>query len=280
MRSVERLRALAGPFALSAATHLLRLRREPEYREHWALQVRLAGLPRRRPGRARCSGLEVEFLDAASFLSAHRAIFADEIYRLPFEHDAPSIVDLGANVGLATLWFKKRYPRARVLALEPDPAMFACLERNVSANGCSSVELLNCAAWNAAGEMAFLPDGADGGRVLDAAAAGARQIRVRTLAIGALLADRPVDVLKIDIEGAEDVVIADCAPILSRVRCLFVEYHARRGAPSALGGIVRLLEQAGFRLYVENAVAGARPFASGAAQAFDLQLNLAAWRPA
>jgi FkbM family methyltransferase len=166
-----------------------------------------------------------------------------------------------------------------VLALEPDPALFACLERNVIANGCSSVELLDCAAWNAAGEIAFLPDGADGGRVLDAAHRGARQMMVRTVAIGALLADRPVDVLKIDIEGAEDVVIADCAPILSRVRCLFVEYHAKRGAPSALGGIVRLLEQAGFRLHVENAVAGSAPFAASAAQPFDLQLNLAAWRP-
>jgi FkbM family methyltransferase len=282
MRALDRLRALVAPFADGPAAHALRIWREPGYRRHFALQAQLAGMPRRTAARVECDGLRLELADAASFLSAHRDIFVDEIYRFPFEHDAPSIVDLGANIGLATLWFKQRYPRARVVALEPDPAIFACLERNVRGNGFSDVELVNQAAWNADTELLFLPDGADGGRaggpVQDGAPAG---MKVKALAIDRFLAGRPIDFLKIDIEGAEDVVIAACRPLLPRVRFVFVEYHARRAAASGLGGIVSALEAANFRLHVENAGARRRPvLGSDASGAFEMQLNVFAWRKA
>jgi FkbM family methyltransferase len=45
----------------------------------------------------------------------------------------PVIVDCGANIGLASIWFALRYPRAIVYAVEPEPRNFALLQRNVSA---------------------------------------------------------------------------------------------------------------------------------------------------
>lgn len=274
MPSLEGLRAALAPFLEGPLRHAGRILREPEYRRHLALELRLAGRPRRQPGRARLGALEVEFVDAASFLSAHQEIFVEELYRFPFQGDAPHVVDLGANIGLATLWLKRAYPRARILALEPDPEIFARLERNVRANGLADVELVNAAAWNADTELAFQPDGADGGR---AAARGPR--KVRALAIDRLLRDRPVDFLKIDIEGAEEVVVPACAPVLQRVRAVFVEYHARRNSPSTLGRILRTLEEAGLRLQVQNLGARPRPFSHGGAPGdFDQQLNVFAWR--
>jgi FkbM family methyltransferase len=230
-----------------------------------------------------CDGLRIEVADADSFLSAHYDIFVEQIYRFPFEHDAPSIVDLGANIGLATLWFKRHYPRARIVALEPDPAIFAHLERNVRGNGFSDVELLNQAAWDKDTELFFLPDGADGGRALGASSVGesatAGRIRIKAMAVARLLEARPVDFLKIDIEGAEDVVMEACRPLLPRVQRLFVEYHARKAAPPALGGIVKAIEAAGFLLHVENVTPRKQPFVAGEPPgAFDMQLNLFAWR--
>jgi hypothetical protein len=106
-------------------------------------------------------------------------------------------------------------------------------------------------------------------------------MKVKALAIDRFLAGRPIDFLKIDIEGAEDVVIAACRPLLPRVRFVFVEYHARRAAASGLGGIVSALEAANFRLHVENPGARRRPvLGSDASGAFEMQLNVFAWRKA
>ena len=230
-------------------------------------------MARRQPGSALCGGLRVEFADAASFLSAHHDIFVEEAYRFPSRGEAPSIVDLGANIGLATLWFKLAYPRARVLALEPDPAIFSVLERNVRSNGLTDVELLNCAAWKSEGELAFHPDGADGGR----SGGNAGGLKVRAVAVDRLLAGREIDFLKIDIEGAETEVLPACRPILPHVGAMFVEYHMARSAPSRLGELAGLLEQAGFRLRVRDI--GPRMQAYGGS-GFDMQLNIFAWRPA
>jgi FkbM family methyltransferase len=285
MRSLDRLRAAVAPFAHGPATSLARLWREPEYRNHLALQVQLAGLPRHEAATVDCGGFRLELVDAPSFLAAHYDIFVEQIYRFPFAHDAPSIVDLGANIGLATLWFKRHYPHARIVALEPDPAIFACLERNVRGNGFSDVELVDRAAWDADTELTFFPDGADGGHAgeresMSESSAAGRSVKVKALAIDRFLGARPIDFLKMDIEGAEDVVVAACRPLLRRVGCVFIEYHSRRAAPSRLGPIVAALEEAGFRLRVESAGKRTRPFFRADPQgAFDMQLNLFAWRP-
>lgn len=277
MRGLDALRALVAPFLHGPATEALRLAREPEYRRHLALRARLAGLPRQTPASVECGGYRVELVDAPSFLSAHYEIFVREAYRFAFAGDAPSIVDLGANIGLATLWFKRAYPRARVVALEPDPAIFACLERNVRANRLADVELVERAAWNADTELDFVPDGADGGQL---GARSGRSFKVKALAVDRFLAGRPIDFLKIDIEGAEAEVVAACKPLLPRVGSLFVEYHARKDAPSRLGGIVTALEEAGFRLRVEDLGPRGRPWlGEDSGPDFDLQLNVFAWRP-
>jgi FkbM family methyltransferase len=225
--------------------------------------------------------MRVELIDSASFLSAHRDIFVEEIYRIPSADAALAIVDLGANIGLATLWLKRRFPDARIVALEPDPLAYACLEANVRRNGLSGVELLKKAAWNANTTLHFVPDGADGGFAADRlnGKPAASSVAVEAIAIQELLAERPVDFLKIDIEGAERRVLAACRGILPRVRWLFVEYHGRVGEPAGLGELASTIEAAGFRFHVQTVGQRQRPFLPAHPQrAFDTQLNVFAWR--
>lgn len=274
-------RSFARPFIEGPALHCLRMAREPAYREHFLLQARLAGLKRGERAVVGVDGMRVELVDAASFLSAHREIFVEEIYRIPSAHAAPAIVDLGANIGLATLWLKRRFPDAQILALEPDPEVYACLEANVRRNGLAGVELLKKAAWNANTMLHFVPDGADGGFAaarLNGKPA-ARSLAVEAIAIQELLAERPVDFLKIDIEGAERQVLAACRGILPRVRWLFVEYHGRVGEPAGLGELASIIEAAGFRFHLQTIGRRERPFLPAQPErTFDTQLNVFAWR--
>lgn len=283
MAWVDALGALLRPFLEGPGSHALRLWRDRAYREHMRLQVKLAGMPRYRGARVALEEFDVELVDAASFLAAHYEIFAEQIYRFPCEERSPCILDLGANIGLATLWFKQHYPGARIIAVEPDPAIYACLEGNVRRNGLTDVELVNKAAWIADTTLRFARDGADGGRAFAAGEApelpGRPTLEVEALAIDRLIAGRHIDFIKMDIEGAENAVLPACKGVLGNVRWLFVEYHALRDRPSELSTIVRAIESAGFRLYIENAGPRRRPVMGEQPRGdFDMQLNLFGWR--
>ena len=58
----------------------------------------------------------------------------------------PVIIDAGANIGLAALWFHARYPKAKIYAVEPDDANMDMLRRNVA--GSPSIVLIQGALWD------------------------------------------------------------------------------------------------------------------------------------
>jgi FkbM family methyltransferase len=259
----------------TSARGLLRLCTDGEYRRVSALSLRFALRPRRKPGSVRLGGTPFRFPDAASFLSAYEEIFADRIYAFESASPSPFILDLGANVGLSVLFFKRLYPAARVVALEPDPEIFRYLESNVAAFGLTDVTLRNAAVWKETTEIAFASDGADGGRVGEEGT-----LRVPAIGIAELMDRGPVDFLKMDIEGAEADVLPACAPMLRDVRNVFVEYHSPAGRPQRLDGIIDILVNAGFRIAMQTVKSPASPFLPRpSSDSFDLQVNVSGYRP-
>src|SRR5918911_488572 len=61
-------------------------------------------------------------------------VFLDDCYHIPtaWVPNVRTVVDLGANIGLTTLYFAKSYPQARFICIEPDPNNASVLRRNVS----------------------------------------------------------------------------------------------------------------------------------------------------
>jgi FkbM family methyltransferase len=268
---------LFRPLVAGPAKHLLRLARDREYRALARLESALGRSPRRAARRARVHGWTLEIPDAASFLESYREIFVERCYDFPWEGAPPRILDLGANIGLSVLRFELRHPGARIVALEPDPAIFAHLERNVHGNGFGDVELVNRAAWNAAGTVSFRADGADGGRVAPGAGGGSE---VQALDLAAFLAERRFDAIKMDIEGAEAVVLPACRDALASVRFLAVEYHSVAGRPQALHELLRVFESCGFRVQVRSVLDSPAPFLERRVHAgYDMLLHLSGWKP-
>lgn len=270
---------LFKPLVAGPARHLARLLREPDYRALARLESALGGRPRHTPCRARVRGWSLEIPDAASFLASWREIFVERQLAFPWSGPPPRILDLGANVGLSVMFFRAAHPQAPITAVEADPAIFRTLEKNLGANGISGVELLNRAAWTSAGRIPFRPEGADGGRIVPPGGTTGT-IEVETLDVPALLDARPFDVIKMDIEGAEAVVLPACRAGLARARFVAVEYHSSVGEPQSLAEILAVLKGCGFRVHVREAITSPAPFVSVRAHAgFDLQLNLFAWKP-
>ena len=211
--------------------------------------VRLRELPRFEPATTTLLGRPFRILDGPTFIYMHREIIEEAIYYFQPASDEPYIIDGGSNIGVSVLFFKHLYPRARVVAFEPDADVFAVLCENVQSRGIDDVTLVNAALADADGMAAFVQQGAYASRV--AAGSDAATAEVRTVRLRSVL-DRRVDLLKLNIEGAETAVIADCADLLDRVDRIVLEYHSLVAEPQILHRLLAVLTNAGFRTYVRS----------------------------
>jgi FkbM family methyltransferase len=147
---------------------------------------------------------------------------------------------LKANIGLASLYFAEKFPEARIIALEPEESNFDLLRRNLA--GRANVVCLNMALWSQSGTVTvFDPgDGNWGFRTASESATDTGWVigTVDCVTVGDLMREHAidrVDLLKIDIEGAEKEVFLSAAGWIDRVDAIAIELHDRfkRGCAKA-----------------------------------------------
>jgi FkbM family methyltransferase len=228
---------------------------------------------------------DIGYTDLLTVCPQWEDLFVKTTLKFEADHPAPRILDCGANIGLATLYFKKLYPRARVVAFEADPVIHAVLSKNLLRNGAADVETVNAALWTTTGEIEFWCEGADSGAVGRVSDLRRPTRLVPSLRLRDVLEKEQVDLLKLDIEGAEQAVLADCEDAMGNVRAMCLDLHEfdplRRSAPSVLG----LLERAGFAYTVDelNLLPWREPVASSGTpfqgRALCWALLIRAWRP-
>jgi FkbM family methyltransferase len=219
----------------------------------------------------------IELTDPFWYLRCYRELFDDQMYKFHANRQAPLIIDCGANIGMSVIYFKYLYPDARIIAFEPDPEIFDVLVRNVRTFQLTDTTLHQKALWNREAELAFMPNGSVGGKLV-ANRNGDRVIYVQAVPLRGYLNEK-VDCLKIDIEGAEYEVIKDCQEHLANVDYLFVEYHSKQNEPQTLHEILQIMQNAGFRYHLKEANPVQHPFVSkGYKGPFDLQLNVFGFR--
>ena len=102
--------------------------------------------------------------------------------------------------------------------------------------------------------------------------------RVPTCRLRDYLTQR-VDLLRLDIEGAEVDVLLDCADLLGEVRNLAVDYHSLFNRPQRLDELMGLLTRAGFRMHFLAASQSPSPLLYRTVQGgMDAQLHIFAFR--
>lgn len=237
--------------------HLARLASDPAFLRRRLEIRRLQRLPRYTATVTTLLGKPFEIVDALAFLEMHEEIWERQIYRFHAARPDPFILDGGANIGLSLAYFKQAYPDSRIVAFEPDPAIFAVLERNLRRWGWTGVQLVPAALWTEAGSLPFYAEGSYGGR-LARPDDPAGQI-VSTVRLADYLAGR-VDFLKLDIERGETRVLEDCAARLGNVDRLFVEHHGAASEPQELSRLLGLLSSSGFRWALHAGNDSPRPF--------------------
>jgi FkbM family methyltransferase len=233
------------------------------------LARQLAGRPRLSAYRLRASGLTVHVRHGSRDLAIFREIFAanpwPNVYHPPPEveaivaaRDAPRLVDLGGNIGLFGAYALGRWPGATVESFEPDPRNLPLMEKTIAANGLGSRWTAHpVAVSNRAGELPFVSGlhaesqlsgiGDPGARAGDAAPlAQGDEIVVAVVDLFEAV-DGHVELLKIDVEGAEWAILADPRLAGLDAAAIVLEWHAM-GAPepNPRAAALRMLARAGF----------------------------------
>jgi FkbM family methyltransferase len=172
-------------------------------------------------------------------------VFVHQLYRIEEIAEPRTIVDLGANVGYATLYFALRYPEAKIYAFEPHPEHFEQLQQLISLNGLQGrVSAMNAAVGV---EPAFLYLSNEGtcSRVLAESTANA--VAVKMIDFYEWASEiAPIDLLKIDIEGGEFAILSDQRFSALSCKHIIMEAHNDSAHPDATDWTTSRLQQMGF----------------------------------
>lgn len=167
-------------------------------------------------------------------VTTYRQVLLHEEYKFNVRQPPGTIVDAGANVGLASVYFASAFPEARIIAIEPEMQNFELLKRNVA--NFSNVTPVRGALWNEDTEINVIDPGlGESGYVTVATASDAAQDyesrgRVRAFTMDSLLEEynlSHIDILKVDIEGAELEVFQHAQSWINKVDTVVIELHER-----------------------------------------------------
>jgi len=233
----------------------------------------LLRLPRRTTGQIKIRGHEFSYLDPLSLYWSWCEIIGDEIYRFPHPTGHPKILDGGANLGLASLYFLNLFPNAYITAIEPDPICFSMLQKNLAWAKASSLVLKNCALAGQHGRRKFFPHTGDAGRLDVPLAPDLPVVEVDCLPLDNFLSE-PIDFVKLDLEGAETEVLTSSRR-LHQIHYLFIEHHSFPARPQDLDQVLQTLSDSGFRYWIQSQFLPKRPYEKlETNEGMDLQVNI------
>jgi len=194
---------------------------------------------------------EIQCLDSTSFIGQYYEIIKKKIYCFETTVESPYIVDCGANIGISLIFFITKFPKAEIVAFEPDPLVFSVLEKNLNKFNNTNITLINKGVWNADGKVNFIGNSDDTGKIVEKTLPNHKYTEIEVVRLRSFL-KKKVHFLKIDIEGAEDAVLPDIYDLLPNIERIFIEYHSKINEDQKLAKILDILYNNGFRYFVEQ----------------------------
>jgi len=181
-------------------------------------------------------------------------VFYQKDYEISLPFEPSVIVDCGSNIGLAAIYFKNRYPRSKVIAIEPEPANFQLLQKNLTPY--SQVILENKGIWSKHCHLEVIqgPD-REAWSFFVRPAANRTDTTIEAIGIADIMSkydlDR-IDLLKVDIEGAEyELFEKNYEYWLPRVRVIIIELHDRF-RPFSSRTFLKVLSHYDFNIYFQG----------------------------
>lgn len=164
----------------------------------------------------------------------YEQIFINLEYDFIVESQPRVIVDAGANIGLVSIYFANKYPGAKIIAIEPEQSNFELLKQNVAPY--PDIIPIQAALWNKNEEINLIDLGFEKNGFMTEMKCPSEKLpgqichTVMGMTVDKIMNDynlTKIDILKIDIEGAEKEVFYDTSSWIEKVDAMIIELHER-----------------------------------------------------
>jgi FkbM family methyltransferase len=158
-----------------------------------------------------------------------KQVLLEKHYNVPLPGALKLIVDAGANIGLSAVYFANRYPNAKIIAIEPESSNFEMLQRNTAAY--PQITPVQAALWKVKEKICLVDPnyGHHGFQTVEAKADqsdATSLVQAITIEDVLAMAGTPaIDLLKVDIEGAEKDVFENSGSWMDKVGAVMAELH-------------------------------------------------------
>ena len=187
------------------------------------------------------NGVRVRYRLNRGDIQSIREVWLEGAYRLPFPVSKGVLVDIGANIGLTSIWLTKEYGFTNIIAVEPDKENAALVRKNFDLNGIRGT-IMDAAIGPYDGTAKFqTADESNLGRL-------SHEGQIVTVISMRSILDRlrlsEVDLVKIDIEGGEQALLTGPVEWLYQTKAIIAEFH-----PNVVdyATLTQLLERLGFK---------------------------------
>jgi FkbM family methyltransferase len=162
-------------------------------------------------------------------------IFIKQEYDFDVKRNPKIIVDAGANIGLASIYFSNKFPDVKIIAIEPEESNLEILKRNIAPY--ENIILVCKALWHENTRINLVDPGLGKWGFMTQAQDSAEErhgqivYEVQGVTVDTIMKEQGIDhidILKIDIEGAERELFRDPSSWIEKVDSLIIELHECR----------------------------------------------------
>ena len=159
-------------------------------------------------------------------------ILIDQYYDFEVANEPKVIIDAGANIGLAAIYFANKYPKSKIISIEPEASNYYLLKQNVAPY--TNIIPIHAALWHQNKEIDLVNIGqAKWGFITEDKQHSKSHTQDNYHTVQAITIDKiieqyhlnQIDILKIDIEGAEKEVFSNTVEWIEKVNSIVIELH-------------------------------------------------------
>ena len=154
-------------------------------------------------------------------------LIREEYGKLKVDVSPKVVIDAGGYIGDVSIYYLNRYKNSKVYMLEPNPEAIKLARKNLKHYD-GRIEIVEKALWKE--DRSLKMNGVFTGAKLSEKDVDQNGIQIKCISMKSLIeryAIKKIDLLKMDIEGAEEAIITENANWLDNVKTLVVEYHGK-----------------------------------------------------
>lgn len=201
------------------------------------------------------NGISFHYTNKETFDFLYEEIFIKETYKFTTEKKAPIIIDCGSNIGISILYFKNKYPHAKILAFEPHKHNVEILKENISSNNLNDVVIVDKAVSHLSCDSCdFWGDFSENGDTLGGTInkeysnqSNLVKSKVNSVCLSEYITEE-IDLLKLDVEGVEDSVLLEIEHKLYLVDRIHIEVHFKKFSTKEITEVCDILKRNNFSI--------------------------------